>query len=158
MPQPLLATTEDPGGGSITSRWNSHQGPDGTRLSFGGGYEPPYSMTTLNIANGTEVRTVFTNGYPGEIRWNAGGTLIAVSTYDTLRTHHETHVVDPASGVSRHLLDGCVIVWSPDGRFLAVHGETEPGIAVVDVHTGEHGQLTHASSDAPLRWDPIGDE
>jgi hypothetical protein len=128
--------------------------PDGTALSFGGGYEPPYSMTTLDVVSGTKVRTEFTNGYPGEIRWNADATLIAVSTYDTLRTHHETHVVDPATGVSRHLLNGCVIVWSPDGRFLAVHGEDVPGIAIVDAVTGEHGQLTHTSTDAPLRWDP----
>ena len=47
---------------------------------------------------------------------------------------------------------GCVIIWSPDGRFLAVHGEDLPGIAIVDIASGERGQLTHEANDIPLQW------
>jgi hypothetical protein len=144
-PQPA---PPDTGKGPIYVAWS----PDGSRLAFGGGTQPPYTMTTVDVVNGAVARTQFPSGYPGEIRWSADGSMVAVSTYDVARTHHETWVVDPASGSGRHLMDGCVIVWSPDGRYLAVHGEDRPGVAIVDVHTGARGQLTHRPDDVPLEW------
>jgi hypothetical protein len=128
--------------------------PDGTKLAFGGGFEAPYIMTTIDVVTGNVARSQFPNGYPGEIKWSRDGSRIGVSTYDVNRTHHETWVVDPTTGAAKHLLDGCVIVWSPDSRFLAVHGEDEPGIAIVDVASGASAQLTRVSSDVPLMWDP----
>ena len=88
------------------------------------------------------MRTEFPFGYPGEIKWSPDGTKLAVSTYDVERTRHESYVVDPATGVATHLLSGCVIVWSHDSRFLAVHGEPDPGISIVDVMTGEQGKVS----------------
>ena len=128
--------------------------PDGSRLAFGGGFSPPYTMTTLDLATNAAVRSEFPSGYPGEIRWSPDGTQIAVSTYDVERTHHETWVVDPMTGTGTHLMDGCVIVWSPDSRLLAVHGEDIPGIAIIDVATGARMQLTASRDDAPLLWTP----
>jgi hypothetical protein len=136
------------GKGPMYVEWS----PDGTRLAFGGGTQPPYTMTVVDLTTGAAAQTEFPSGYPGEIRWSPDGALVAVSTYDIERTHHETWVVDPANGAGRHLMDGCVIVWSPDGRFLAVHGEDRPGIAVVDVTSGARGQLTHVSTDIPIAW------
>jgi hypothetical protein len=123
-------------------------------VAFGGGFEPPYIMTTVDLGTGSHVETELPNGYPGEIQWNADDSLVAVSSYDIERTHHETWVVDPTTGAGRHLMNGCVIVWAPDGRFLAVHAEDVAGIAIIDVRTGERGQLTHIGDDAPLRWEP----
>jgi Tol biopolymer transport system component len=97
-------------------------------------------------------RTQFPSGYPGEIKWSPDGTSIAVSTYDVNRTHHETWAVDPATGAGRHIMDGCVIVWSPDSRFLAVHGEDRPGIAIIDATSGERMQLTSDPADVPISW------
>ena len=129
--------------------------PDGSspsKIAFGGGFEPPYTMTIVDIASGAKLTTNFTDGYPGEIRWTRDGRRLAVSTYNLERTHHETYVVDPVTGIAMHVIAGCIIVWSPDGRFLAVHGEREPGIVIADVDTGEHLQLTHVATDAPLSW------
>jgi hypothetical protein len=138
----------DGGKGPMSIAWS----PDATRLAFGGGFEPPYSMKVVDVWANTTVTTGFASGYPGEIRWSPDGKLLAVSTYDTERTHHETWVVDPLTGAGKHLMDGCVIVWSPDSRFLAVHGEDIPGIAIVDVASGARMQLTANSTDAPLTW------
>ena len=49
-------------------------------------------------------------------------------------------------------MDGCIIVWSPDSRFLAVHGEDVHGIAIVDVLSGARLRLTDDKADAPLSW------
>jgi len=140
----------DGGKGPMYIAWS----PDGTRVAFGGGFEPPYFMTTVDLGTGARARTEFPNGYPGEMKWSPDGSMIGVSTYDIERTHHETWVVDTVTGTGRHLMDGCVILWSPDGRFLAVHGEDIWGIAIVDVVTGERGQLTHLSGDVPVDWAP----
>jgi hypothetical protein len=126
--------------------------PDGTQVAFGGGFEPPFMMTTVQLADGARAVTRLPNGYPGEIRWSSDSARIAVSTYDIERTHHETWVVDPTTGAGRHVMDGCVIVWSPGGRFLAVHGEDVAGITIINADTGERGQLTHTRDDAPIEW------
>lgn len=128
--------------------------PDGKTLAFGGGQEPPYLMTIIDIASGDVRTTQFADGYPGEIKWSPDGKLLAVSSYNLPRTHHESYVVDPATGIARDVLSGCVIVWSPDSRYLAIHGEREPGVAIADVATLEHVQLTHTVGDTPLRWEP----
>jgi hypothetical protein len=127
--------------------------PDGSKIAFGGGWEPPYGMTIVDLHSGNVANTSFPAGYPGEMRWNAAGTQVAVSTYDPERTHHETWAVDAATGAGVHLMDGCIIVWSPDDRFLAVHGEDIVGIAIVDVVSGARMRLTEDPADAPLRWD-----
>jgi Tol biopolymer transport system component len=126
--------------------------PDGSRLAFGGGYEPPYTMKTIDLTTGTVAHSEFPHGYPGEIEWSPDGTRLAVSTYDPARTRHESYVVDPATGGATHLLSGCIIVWSHASRFLAVHGDPNPGISIVDVETGVQGKLTHERNDTPWSW------
>jgi WD40 repeat protein len=126
--------------------------PDGSYLAFGGGFEPPYIMTTVNLVTGARVRTEFPHGYPGEIKWSPDGTKIAVSTYDVDRTRHESYVVDPDTGEAKQLLSGCVIVWSHDSRFLAVHGEPDPSISVVDVTTGAQAKVSRDRNDIPISW------
>lgn len=128
--------------------------PDSTRVAFGGGLEPPYVMTTIDLRSGKVLRTEFPDGYPGEIKWSPDGARIAVSAYNVPRTHHESYIVDPNTGVATDVLSGCVIVWSPDSRFLAIHGERIPGVAIADVVRLEHTQLTHGVGDTPLRWEP----
>jgi Tol biopolymer transport system component len=135
-------------GGPMYIAWS----PDGTQVAFGGGFDPPYIMTTVQLDTGARATTQFPNGYPGEIRWTDDSKRIAVSTYDVERTHHETWVVDPLTGAGRHIMDGCIIVWSPDGRFLAVHGEDIAGITIINADTAARTQLTHTRDDAPIAW------
>lgn len=127
--------------------------PDSRWLSFGGGFQPPYVMTTVDVRDGSVRRTEFAEGYPGEIKWSPDGSMIAVSTYDVDRTRHEVYIVDPASGEAHHVSSGCVIVWSPDGRFLAQHIDKEHGIAIVDIATGAYGHVTDSPYDVPVWWE-----
>lgn len=146
---PVVNSPENSGkGGPMYVAWS----PTDLKLAFGGGFEPPYIMTTVDVASGAVAGTEFPSGYPGEIKWSPDGAMLAVSTYDPERTHHETWVVDPDTGAGTHLMDGCIIVWSPDSRFLAVHGEDVKGIAIIDVISGARMQLTDSPADAPLSW------
>lgn len=151
--------SDGPGGTPVSTRpdvkspmyiaWS----PDGTKLAFGGGFEPPYVMTTVDVASGVAVKTHFAEGYPGEIKWSPDGSRMAVSTYSPDRSRHEVYIVAPASGVARHVFSGCLIVWSPDGRFLASHVEKQPGVWVIDADTGERAQVTSGAASA-VRWQP----
>ena len=106
----------------------------------------------MDVASRSHRTTDFAEGYPGEIKWRPDGGELAVSTYDPQRTRHEVYIVEPATGVARHLIPGCIIVWSPDGRFMAVHKDHEHGIVVADVATGAYGFVTHEHADA-VRWE-----
>ena len=64
----------------------------------------------------------------------------------------ELWVADPATGAARYLLSGCHLVWSPDGRFLAMKGEHDKGVGIVDVTSGDHMQLTSDAVDVPTAW------
>jgi WD40 repeat protein len=140
----------DGGKGPMYIGWS----PDGSKLAFGGGFEPPYMVTVVDLRSGGVARSEFPSGYPGEIKWSPDGARIAVSTYDIERTHYETWIVDPVTGAGTHLMDGCVIIWSPDSRFLAVHGEDLPGIAIMDIASHARMQLTTNQDDVPLIWTP----
>lgn len=61
-------------------------------------------------------------------------------------------MIDPRTGEGQHLTNGCVIVWSPDGQFLAVHGEDEPGVNVFDLRSGAMLDLSDGSGDVPISW------
>jgi WD40 repeat protein len=127
--------------------------PDGRQIGFGGGYSEPFFMTMVDLDTGAVVRTYFEEGYPGEIKWSPDGSRVAVSTYDVERTRHEVYIVDPATGDARHVSSGCVIVWSPDGRFLAQHIDHTPGVGIVDVETGAYGMITDVFGETPLWWE-----
>jgi Tol biopolymer transport system component len=127
---------------------------DGRWLAFGGGLEPPYTMTVVNVDTRAKATATFSEGYAGEILWSPDRMRLAVSTYDPERTRHEIYIVDPATGAARYLASGCHIVWSPDGRFLAYRGEATQGIGIVDVESGAVGHVTSGAADFPMSWEP----
>jgi Tol biopolymer transport system component len=131
--------------------------PDGTRLAVGP-VSKPYVMHVVETADDLKYRYStysFEEGYAGEIAWSPDGAALAISTYSLDRTQHEVYVLEwGVDRVPRHLLDGCKIVWSPDGKFVAVKREPykDPGLAVIRVDSGFHWPLTEQPSFIPLTW------
>jgi len=116
----------------------------------------PYVMHIVAPGSKWMLRSYsFEEGYAGELTWSPDGTQLAISTYSLDRTQHEVYVMHVATGVQpRHLLDGCKIVWSPDGKFVVVKREPykDPGLAVIRVDSGFHWPLTEQPSFIPLTW------
>ncbi|HEU0074353.1 MAG TPA: hypothetical protein VFS30_10090 [Dehalococcoidia bacterium] len=131
--------------------------PDGTRFSVGP-VSKPYVMHVFETADDLKYRYStyrFEEGYAGELSWSPDGTQLAISTYSLDRTKHEVYVMDvEAGGVPRHLLDGCKIVWSPDGKFVAVKREPRDasGVAAIRVDTGFHWALNTNPQFVPVVW------
>jgi hypothetical protein len=128
--------------------------PDGSRLAFTSGSQPPYTLSILDLRTDAVMRGTFAAGYPREVAWSPDGTMIAVATYDDAAERYETWIVDAATAEQRYLLDGCRVVWSPDSHFVAVRGKDQPGIAIIEIATGRRVQLTDDSANVPIRWLP----
>jgi WD40-like Beta Propeller Repeat len=131
--------------------------PDGSLFAVGP-VSQPYAMYLVQRAEGWGQPVssfFFEEGYAGELSWSPDGTQLAISTYSLDRTRHEVYVMDVAAGSApRHLLDGCKIVWSPDGQFVAVKREPHDasGVAAIRVDTGFHWALNTNPQFVPVVW------
>jgi hypothetical protein len=128
--------------------------PDERRFAVGP-VTTPYVMFLVDPLSETWTTYTFEEGYAGEMTWSPDGKQLAISTYSLDRTRHEVYVMDVAAGGEpRHLLDGCKIVWSPDGRFVAVKREPHDatGMAAIRVETGYHWALTTNPQYIPVAW------
>ena len=115
----------------------------------------PYRLFILDTRAGeVSARHDFEEGYAGELVWSPIANRLAISTYSPGRLRHEVYVVDTAGDSEpRHLLAGCRIVWSPDGRFLAAKAEPQSlGAAAVNVDTGRQWQIAPLSGLTPVAW------
>lgn len=138
------------GGVPLVVAWS----PDSQTLAWGSVTEPPYN---LHIAKRGEwdVRSLpLIGGWVGELAWSPDGRFLAISTYAENRTDHTLLMFDTLGNeVPRQLAKGCVVVWSPDSRHLALHGEpkSQPGLWVVAVD-GRARQITEQTAVAPFVW------
>jgi WD40-like Beta Propeller Repeat len=128
--------------------------PDGQTLAWGSVMEPPYNLQ-LGERGSWKTRSLpLEGGYAGELAWAPGGRRLAISTYAEDRTDHTILLLDTArSGPPQRVAKGCVMVWSPDGQHLALHGEprTQPGLWVVSVDGGAR-QVMDRLGVAPFAW------
>jgi dipeptidyl aminopeptidase/acylaminoacyl peptidase len=135
--------------------------PDGNVFAVGP-VSYPYSLHLVAPGSGQLVTTYyFDEGYAGELAWSPDGMRLAISTYSLDRKQHEVYVLDVAAGEApRHLLDGCKIVWSPDGNFIAVKREPHDatGIAAIRVDTAYHWALTTHEDLFPVSWGTDADK
>ncbi|HLF77506.1 MAG TPA: hypothetical protein VJB57_08435, partial [Dehalococcoidia bacterium] len=71
------------------------------------------------------------------------------------RSRHEVYVLDVAgTQAPRHLLDGCHIEWSPDGRYMAVKREPSkaPGVSAIRVEDGANWPVVAYTGYVPISW------
>jgi len=140
------------GGVPLVVAWS----PDGQQLAWGSVTEPPY---TLHIAHrdGWDTHSLpLVGGWVGELEWSPDGRFLAISTYAENRTDHTILVHDThGNQPPRQVAKGCVMVWAPDSRHLALHGEpkSQPGLWVVSVG-GHASQITDRTGVAPFAWLP----
>jgi Tol biopolymer transport system component len=136
--------------------------PDGSRLAVGPITEPFTLYVLQPGVSGAEVSSYkLEKGYAGELKWAPDGSQLAISTYAPNRVWHEAFVLsmDRLDSGPRFLLDGCEIVWSPDGLFIAVKREASraQAMAAVRVATGEYWHVLNLPNLVPVAWGPDSD-
>lgn len=98
----------------------------------------PFVMQVFAVEGGLADTYYLNEGYAGEMKWSPDGRQLAVSTYSPDRKQHNVYLLESVGSKRlRFLKDGCLIFWSPDGRFL-VH-KREPhdlGIGAIRVEDG----------------------
>jgi WD40 repeat protein len=114
-----------------------------------------YALYVFDRRQGGARYFAFHEGYPGELAWSPVSDTLAISTYSPDRTDHQMYVFDAGSTFDpRHVIDGCRIVWSPDGAFVAVKREPHKatGVSVVRLESGEDWPLTTQPGYIPVAW------
>ncbi len=127
-----IAVTRAPD--SVAISWS----PDGRLLSASPATSP-FVMFLMPSDGSAGPRAFYPNeGYAGEMKWSPDGSQLAISTYSLDRKQHNVYVLDSVESAQlRFLMDGCIIFWSPDGRFLVAKREPHDlGIGAVRVADG----------------------
>jgi hypothetical protein len=138
------------GGVPLIVSWS----PDGQTLSWGSVAEPQYTLQLAERGSWKARSLPLEGGYAGELAWAPDGRHLAISTYAEDRTDHTILMLDTAgSEPPKQVAKGCVMVWSPNGRYLALHGEprTQLGLWVVSVNGGAR-QVIDRLGVAPFAW------
>jgi hypothetical protein len=131
--------------------------PDRNHLAVGPVIEP-FALHVVSAATGGAMVSSFrlAKGYAGELKWSPDGSLLAISTYAPNRVWHEVFVLgmDNLDAGPRFLLDGCEIVWSPDGLFVAVKREASraQAMAAIRVDTGDYWHVSNLPYLVPAAW------
>lgn len=138
------------GGVPLTVSWS----PDARYLAYGGLTGLPYTLHVVERATGAERSFALDGGFIGELVWSPSGDRLAISTYSPDRVDHAAYVLDPNGGAPVRLIDGCHIVWSPEGEHIVLHRDPqrEPGAWIVAVDGSQAYALTNERTAFPLAW------
>ncbi len=140
------------GGVPLTVAWS----PDARYLAYGSLSGAPYTLHVVESGSWSQRTHQVEGGFIGELVWSPTGDRLAISTYSADRLDHSAYVLDPDGGAPVRLIDGCHIVWSPDGRYLALRRDPHraPGAWIVAVDGSEAYALSHDRTAFPLFWQP----
>lgn len=129
--------------------------PDGRYISVSPVAQPFVMFVTQTDGEGRLGVYYLKDGYAGEMKWSPDGGRLAVSTYSLDRKQHNVYLLESLeSNRLRFLIDGCLIFWSPDGRFLANHREPRngSGMALTRVEDGHSWVISPHVSLVPASW------
>lgn len=130
----------------LTIAWS----PDSSRLAFGSITGAPWSLVVVSASGWSQSGVEVRGGYVGELAWAPDSSQLAISTYEIDRSDHNVLMFDVATATVRDLIDGCSIVWAPNGQFLAVH--REPSVDTGVWMTSSDGLTRFEATDDPMAF------
>ncbi|MCH7512321.1 MAG: PD40 domain-containing protein [Chloroflexi bacterium] len=130
--------------------------PDGSRLAYGTAIDGQDVFHIAESSAWSERSYGLSDGFVGELAWSPDGEHVAISSYSRDGKDHTVYVVAVDGDEMTKLVDGCLIVWSPDSRYLAVHRDPyyEPGLWVFSIDGLERHQLSDEVGATALAWLP----
>ena len=143
------------GGVPLVVSWS----PDSRYVAYGSLTGAPYTLHVVERGTWSQQEHAVAGGFIGELAWSPSGDRLAISTYSPDRRDHTAYVLDPSGGAPVRLIDGCHIVWSPNGRHLALHRDPHraPGAWVVAIDGSRAYALSEDPTAFPLSWQPEGE-
>ena len=130
--------------------------PDGSRFAYGTAIDGQDVFHIAESSAWSERSYGLSDGFVGELAWSPDGEHVAISSYSRDGRDHTVYVVAADGAELTKLVDGCLIVWSPDSRYLAVHRDPyyEPGLWVFSIDGLERHQLSDEVGATALAWLP----
>ncbi len=128
--------------------------PDGSRFAYGTATDGQDVFHIADSSAWSEQSYGLNDGFVGELAWSPDGEHVAISSYSRDGQDHTVYVVAAGGGELTELVDGCLIVWSPDSSYLAVHRDPyyEPGLWVFSIDGLERYQLSDEVGATALAW------
>ena len=128
--------------------------PDGSRFAYGTATDGQDVFHIADSSAWSEQSYGLSDGFVGELAWSPDGKHVAISSYSRDGQDHTVYVVAAGGGELTKLVDGCLIVWSPDSSYLAVHRDPyyEPGLWVFSIDGLERYQLSEEVGATALAW------
>ncbi|MEZ4503876.1 MAG: hypothetical protein R3C39_14735 [Dehalococcoidia bacterium] len=128
--------------------------PDSSRLAFGSIAGAPWTLNLASSTDWTATAHEVRGGYVGELAWAPDSALLAISTYELDRSNHSVLLYDPQTEAVSDLVDGCKVVWSPDGEYVAVHREPHAatGVWIAAVRDALRVEISPESAAFPVAW------
>lgn len=135
--------------GSLAISWS----PDGSRIAFSPVAWPFVMHIALSDGSGEPLTYYLREGYAGEMKWSPDGSQMVLSTYSLNRKEHNLYLLESLSSKElRFLGDGCLVFWSPGGRFVVAKREPHDlGVAAIRVDDGYSWPVT-ALKMTPASW------
>jgi WD40 repeat protein len=128
--------------------------PDSKYLAYGSIIGAPWTLHLFSTSTWASVQYEVEGGYVGELAWSPDSARLAISTYELERTNHTVLVLDTRANDVERLIGGCIVVWSPDGNFVAVRREPleEPGVWIAPIEDGSQIRVTADTKSYPVAW------
>jgi hypothetical protein len=142
----LSSPPEQRAPGSLAISWS----PDGSRIAFSPVAWPFVMHIALSDGSGEPLTYYLREGYAGEMKWSPDGSQMVLSTYSLDRKEHNLYLLESLSSEElRFLGDGCLVFWSPGGRFVVAKREPHDlGVGAIRVDDGYSWPVT------PLKMTP----
>ena len=130
--------------------------PDGSQFAYGSATDGQDVFHVVDSRGWSERSYGLDDGFVGELVWSPDGKNVAISSYSRDGKDHTVYIADAAGGGISRLVDGCLIVWSPDSQYLAVHRDPyyEPGLWLFSIDGLERRLLSDDGGATALAWLP----
>lgn len=130
--------------------------PDGSQFAYGSATDGQDVFHVVDSRGWSERSYGLDDGFVGELVWSPDGKNVAISSYSRDGKDHTVYIADAAGGGIGRLVDGCLIVWSPDSQYLAVHRDPyyEPGLWLFSIDGLERRLLSDDGGATALAWLP----
>lgn len=137
----------------LTIAWS----PDSKHLAYGSVTGAPWALNIFSTSTRSFASYEVEGGYVASSRGHRTARA-SPSPRMSSSANHTVLLLDVETSWIRRLIGGYIVVWSPDGNFVAVRREPleEPGVWIAPIEGGTDIRVTADTKSYPVAWTEDG--